>query len=186
MSVIRLNNVSKFYDGTPVLREVFFRLSEGERVGLIGKNGAGKTTLLKLILGQEPPTEGTVEVDDGIRIGYFSQFSELNDEKTIVEVLDDLFADIHALEEALFEVEIAFEENPQGDEMDRLLLRQANLLEEMDRLGGYDYGYKIDTVLTRLGFSEAHRDAAHRRSFPAAGATARRWRRSCWKRPTCC
>ena len=37
MSVIRLNNVSKSYEGAPVLREVFFRLSEGERVGLIGK-----------------------------------------------------------------------------------------------------------------------------------------------------
>jgi ATPase subunit of ABC transporter with duplicated ATPase domains len=157
VSLVRVNNVSKSYDGAPVLREVFFRLSDGERVGLIGKNGAGKTTLLKLILGQESPTEGTVEVDDGIKIGYFSQFSELNEEKTIVEILDGLFAHIHELEEALFEVELAFEENPQGDEMDRLLLRQANLLEEMDRLGGYDYGYKIDTVLTKLGFSEAHR-----------------------------
>ena len=162
MSVIRLNNVSKYYDGTPVLRELFFRLSEGERVGLIGKNGSGKTTLLKLILGQESPTEGTVEVDDaakygGIRIGYFSQFSELNEDKTIAEILDGLFVRIHELEEALLEVDIAFEENPEGDEMDRLLLRQANLLEEMDRLGGYDYEYKIDTVLTKLGFSEAHR-----------------------------
>ena len=158
MSVIRLNNVSKFYDDTPVLREVYFRIDEGDRVGLIGKNGSGKTTILKLILGQEAPTEGTVEVDDGIRIGYFSQFSELNDEKTIGEVLDDVFVRIHALEEALLEVEIAFEDDPQGDEMDRLVMRQANLLEEMDRRGGWDYGYKIDTVLTKLGFSDAHRE----------------------------
>ena len=101
MSVIRLNNVSKFYDDRPVLREVFFRLSAGERVGLIGRNGAGKTTLLRLILGQEEPDEGTVEVDEGTRIGYFSQFSELDGEQTVYEILDGVFDDIHALEEAI-------------------------------------------------------------------------------------
>lgn len=162
MSIIRLNNVSKSYEGAPVLREVFFRLSEGERVGLIGKNGSGKTTLLKLILGQEPPTEGTVEVDDaakygGVRIGYFSQFSELNGEQTITEVLDALFVEVHALEAALLEVEDALDAQPSAAEMERLLLRQANLLEEMERREGWDYQYKIDTVLTRLGFSAAHR-----------------------------
>jgi ATPase subunit of ABC transporter with duplicated ATPase domains len=157
VSIIRLNNVSKSYDDAPVLREVFFRLSEGERVGLIGKNGAGKTTLLKLILGQESPTEGTVEVDDGIKIGYFSQFSELNGAQAVTEVLDGLFAEIHALEAALLNVDSAMAAHPQGDELDRLLLQQANLLEEMERREGWDYQYKIDTVLSRLGFSEAHR-----------------------------
>ena len=83
MSSIRIHNVHKSYDGAPVLREVFFRLSEGERVGLIGKNGAGKTTLLKLILGLEEPDDGTVEIDDGVRIGYFSQFSQLDGEQSV-------------------------------------------------------------------------------------------------------
>ena len=69
------------------------------------------------------------------------------------------------LEEALLEVEIAFEENPQDDELDRLLIRQANLLEEMERRGGWDYEYKIDTVLTKLGFSDAHRAASCRAAF---------------------
>ena len=48
-----------------MLREVYFRLSEGDRVGLIGKNGSGKTTLLRLILGQEEPDEGSVEIEAG-------------------------------------------------------------------------------------------------------------------------
>ena len=114
MSLIRLNNVHKSFDNTPVLREVYFRLSEGDRVGLIGKNGAGKTTVLKLILGLESPTEGTVEVDEGVRIGYFSQFSQLDGTRSILEVLDEVFVEILALEEAMLEVEIAFEDNPEG------------------------------------------------------------------------
>ncbi len=46
--------------------------------GLIGKNGVGKTTVLKLILGLKTPSEGTVEIDDGVKIGYFSRSSQLN------------------------------------------------------------------------------------------------------------
>ena len=157
MSLIRFNNVSKSYDGRPVLREVFFRLDDRERIGLIGKNGSGKTTLLRLVLGHEQPDEGTVEVDGGIRIGYFSQFSELNGEQTIRQVLENVFAEIRSMEEQLLEVEIAFEQNPAGDDLEALLRRQARLLEEMERHGGWTYQYKIDTVLTRLGFNEAHR-----------------------------
>jgi len=157
MSLIRLNNVHKSYQDVPVLREVYFRLAEGDRVGLIGKNGAGKTTCLKLILGLGVPSEGTVDVDDGVRIGYFSQFSQLDGEQTVVEVLDGLFADIHALEEEMLEVEIAFEENPSGKELDRLVARQAELLETMQRRGGWSYEYRIDEALSRLGFSGRHR-----------------------------
>ena len=158
MSLIRLHNVTKRYDDSLVLREVYFRLSEGERVGLIGKNGTGKTTALKLILGQEQPTHGAVDVDQGVRVGYFSQFSELSGEATILEVLDGLFADVHAIEEELLEIEIALEEeSPQGDKLARLIHRQAELLEEMERRDGWAYQNRIDTVLTKLGFSEEYR-----------------------------
>jgi len=157
MSLIRLHDVTKRYDDKLVLRDVFFRLSRGDRVGLIGKNGTGKTTVLKLILSQEEPTAGTVEVDEGVRIGYFSQFSELSGETTILEVLDELFADVHAIEEELLEVEIALEESPQEAELGRLLNRQAALVEEMNRREGWTYQNRIDTVLTRLGFSDAYR-----------------------------
>ena len=157
MSLVRLHNVSKRFDSNLIFREVFFRLSKGDRIGLIGKNGVGKTTVLKLILGQEEPTEGTVEVNDGIKIGYFSQFSELNGEMSIQDVLEGLFANIHAIEEELFEIELALEESPQDDELTRILDRQAELLEEMDRREGWTYQNRIDTVLDKLGFSDTYR-----------------------------
>jgi len=158
MSLVRLYNVFKRFDSKPVLREVFFRLSKGERVGLIGKNGVGKTTVLKLILGQEEPTEGTVEVDEGVKIGYFSQFSELSGEISILDVLEGLFADIQTIEEELLEIEIALEKSPRGDKLVRLLDRQAELLEEMEQREGWTYQNRIDMVLNKLGFSDAYRD----------------------------
>jgi ATPase subunit of ABC transporter with duplicated ATPase domains len=164
MSLVRLHNVSKRYDSNLVLRDVFFRLDGGDRVGLIGKNGAGKTTVLKLILGQEEPTEGTVDLDPDLKVGYFSQFSELEGEASVLDVLEELFADVRAIEDELLEIEIALEQAGVADvghacsvTLDQLLNRQAALLEEMERREGWTYQNRIDTVLTRLGFNEAHR-----------------------------
>ena len=158
MSLIRLQNVSKAYESGTVLREIFFKLDERDRVGLIGKNGVGKTTLLRLILGQETPDDGTVEVDEGVSIGYFSQFSTLDGDETVMQVAHNVFAHIHELEEALLEIEIGLEENPPDDELNSLLEQQADLIEQMNLLDGWTIDNRIDTVLTKLGFSETYRE----------------------------
>jgi ATP-binding cassette subfamily F protein 3 len=158
MSLVRLHNVSKKYDSRMIFHEVFFRLSKGDRVGLIGKNGVGKTTILKLILGQEEPTLGTVELDKDVRIGYFSQFSELNGEMTIQQVLENVFSDIHAIENELLDIEKSLKKSPQGKQLQQLIDRQSRLLEEMEHRDGWTYQTRIDTVLNVLGFSDVYRD----------------------------
>ena len=158
MSLVRLHNVSKKYDSRMIFHEVFFRLSKGDRVGLIGKNGVGKTTILKLILGQEEPTLGTVELDKDVRIGYFSQFSELNGEMTIQQVLEDVFSDIRAIENELLDIEKSLKKSPQGKQLQQLIDRQSRLLEEMEHRDGWTYQTRIDTVLNVLGFSDVYRD----------------------------
>ena len=157
MSLIRLNRVTKKYEENLVLREVFFKLRQGDRVGLIGKNGAGKTTLLRLILGREEPSEGQVEIEDEIRIGYFSQFSELSGEQSIQALLADLFADIRDTECQLRQVEQGLEQVPAGPEQKQLLARYDRLTAHMERREGWTYQNRIDTVLSRLGFSELYR-----------------------------
>ena len=158
MSLIRLHDVSVRFDKTQILREAFFRLEPGDRVGLIGKNGSGKTTILKLILDQVAPDTGTVSVEPGTRVGYFSQFSELNGEATITEVLDSLFVEIKAVEAELAAIDTAIAGDPAPAELDRLVVRQAALFEDMDRLDGWDYPRRIDAALTTLGFDDAHRN----------------------------
>ena len=154
MSLIRLLGITKKYGEQPVLREVFFRLAAGERVGLIGKNGTGKTTVLRLILGQEEPTQGIVEVTAGIRIGYFSQFSELDGKLSIQQVLTALFADVQQLAAELRTIEDALSEAPSGAALDELLARYETLVEAMNQCDGWAYEHRIDTVLTQLGFRE--------------------------------
>jgi ATPase subunit of ABC transporter with duplicated ATPase domains len=158
MSLVRLNDVSVVFDDTTVLREACFRLELGDRVGLIGKNGSGKSTLLKLVLDQLPPTEGAVTVQDDVKIGYFSQFSELDGSVTVLEVLSEVFGEVRAVEAELATVEMGMaDEATAADELDRLVERQAELLDTMARLDGWDVDRQIDTALTKLGFSQAHR-----------------------------
>jgi ATPase subunit of ABC transporter with duplicated ATPase domains len=165
MSLLRLNDVSVRFENATVLREVFFRLEAKDRVGLIGRNGSGKTTLLKLALDQIQADSGTVSIEPGTRIGYFSQFSELDGTATIIEVLEGLFDEIRGIEAELASIETAVAEGyaatPEGGpELDALIERQAHLFEEMDRLDGWDYPRRIDTALSTLGFSDAHRTSA--------------------------
>ena len=158
MSLIRLNNVTMKYEDRPVLRNVYFKLNEGERIGLIGKNGTGKTTVLKLILDQAEPTTGTVEREQNLKVGYFSQFSSLDGSRSVQQVLEGLFADLRALEDDLNQIAAALEVVEDPDEMEQLLERQAAGLEEMTHRDGWEYPRHIDTVLTKLGFNAEHRE----------------------------
>ncbi|MCU1477302.1 MAG: transporter [Subtercola sp.] len=158
MSLIRMNDVSVSFENTQVLREAFFRLEARDRVGLIGRNGSGKSTLLKLVLEQVAPDAGTIALEQGLKLGYFSQFSELDGEASIVDVLDGLFAGIHLIEDELAAIDAAVAKDPTaGPALDALIERQAALFEEMERQDGWDYGRRIDKALTTLGFDEAHR-----------------------------
>jgi ATP-binding cassette subfamily F protein 3 len=161
MSLIRLKNITRKFEDPPrlVLKDVFFRVAAGERVGLIGKNGTGKTTLLNLILGRDRPTEGTVDLTDNVKIGYFSQFSELDSDQSVQHILEEVFADIRALETELEQISARFESPtpPTPKEQDQLLERQALLLEQMEHKDGWTYHNLIDTALSQLSFDESRR-----------------------------
>jgi len=113
--------------------------------------------LLRLVLGQDEPSDGTVSINLGIRLGYFSQFSDLTGSSSIQEVLEGLFTEVRTIEGELDEIGSALETVEDPDKMDELLHRQAHLMEEMNRLEGWDYPRHIDTVLTKLGFNATRR-----------------------------
>ena len=70
--LIDLKGVDAGYDHV-ILSDVNFRLTEGKRIGLLGRNGTGKTTLMKVLASQLEPLVGTRTPAAGIRIGYFAQ-----------------------------------------------------------------------------------------------------------------
>ncbi len=158
MSLIRLNDVGIEFEGRTVLREAFLKLKAGDRVGLIGKNGTGKSTLLELVLGRREPTTGTVDVTLGTTVGYFSQFSELDGEQSIREILSGHFAAVHETQARLDAIGEQLAEPMTAEAMDALLTEQAELFERMEALDGWTYENAIDTVLTSLGFDDERRE----------------------------
>ena len=76
---LRVENVSKAYDGQTVLESINFTLSADSRVVLVGPNGAGKSTLLRIVMGLEAPDSGTVNVSPAVRVGYLDQEQRLLD-----------------------------------------------------------------------------------------------------------
>ena len=56
--MIFVNELSKSFGATPILRDVSFHVPDGEKIGLVGPNGTGKSTLLKLVAGVETPDSG--------------------------------------------------------------------------------------------------------------------------------
>jgi ATP-binding cassette, subfamily F, member 3 len=166
MSLARINNVTVRFEERLILREIYFKLARGERVGLIGANGSGKTTLLRLLLTAaqqtahiEPLTpsnaEGRVELERGLRIGYFSQFSTLDGARSIESTLEDVFSEVRAIEAELERISLQFER--EDADLDQLLARQSELLELMEQKDGWNWQIHIETALGKLGFDATRR-----------------------------
>ncbi|MGE0816818.1 MAG: ATP-binding cassette domain-containing protein [Vicinamibacterales bacterium] len=88
--VFAVEQISKAFDGRPVVAGFSTRVMRGDRIGLIGPNGAGKTTLLRLLLGELAPDVGTVERGANVQIAYYDQQREqLDPERTVVDTVGD-------------------------------------------------------------------------------------------------
>ena len=72
-TVLNLHGISKRFGDRVLVRDFSTILQAGERIGIIGPNGVGKTTLLRVIMGEEAPDAGEVEIGKNTRIAYFDQ-----------------------------------------------------------------------------------------------------------------
>ncbi|WP_026527897.1 ABC-F family ATP-binding cassette domain-containing protein [Butyrivibrio sp. VCD2006] len=87
---IILEGISKAYEGKTLFKNFSYIFNKLDRIGIIGPNGCGKSTLLKCIIGDVTPDEGTVEIGQTIKIGYFGQENEALDEsKRVIDYIRD-------------------------------------------------------------------------------------------------
>ena len=97
--MISFRNITVSYGGFTLLDDVSFHITEGEKIGLVGRNGAGKSTLLKLLAGEQSPTRGSIEMPSGVRVGYLPQIKESSRGKTVLEEAMEAFSEQKDLEE---------------------------------------------------------------------------------------
>jgi ATP-binding cassette subfamily F protein uup len=86
-NVVNIEEVSKTFDIKELLIGVSLGVSEGDRIGIVGRNGSGKSTLMKIIAGVETPDAGRVTKSNSARIGLLSQVDSANPESTVGEVV---------------------------------------------------------------------------------------------------
>ena len=89
--IIELRDVSKAFDGRPIVSRFSYNLLRGDRIGIVGRNGAGKSTLLHLIAGELTPDSGTVDIGATVKIGHFSQEGrELDLSQRVYDFIHDI------------------------------------------------------------------------------------------------
>jgi ATP-binding cassette subfamily F protein uup len=86
-NIINIEGVSKAFDIRPLLVDVSLGVSEGERIGMVGRNGGGKSTLLKVLAGIEPPDEGRVTRANWARVGMLNQVDTAEPGATVRDVV---------------------------------------------------------------------------------------------------
>ena len=89
--IIELKDVSKSFDGRPIVNHFSYNLLRNDRIGIVGRNGAGKSTLLHLVAGELAPDSGTVDIGTTVKIGHFSQEGrELDLNQRVYDFIHDI------------------------------------------------------------------------------------------------
>jgi ATP-binding cassette subfamily F protein 3 len=146
MSVLSVQAVSRWFGEREVLKDVSFRIGQGDRVGLVGPNGTGKTCLLRIAAGLDAPDGGSVALARGTRIGFLRQELLEDATGTVIEHARGAAAHLRELERELqgLEADIAT-----GDP--ETLERYADAQHHFEHAGGYDFDTTLARVLGGLG-----------------------------------
>lgn len=168
MLELRLNGVKKYMEGTLILKDITFLVSEGEKVGMIGENGSGKSTLLKLIAGVLPfhycvgyPGATSPGYDEGFVIksreassAYLEQLPDYPGGMTVLEVLRSAFSEVLELEKELRSHEEAMQ-YLEGEELKRILQTYSELTQVYEVKGGYEVDEKLSKICKGLRFEDS-------------------------------
>ena len=102
--MVSVGDLTVTFGHSPLLDHISFHISDGEKIGLVGKNGAGKSTLMKVICGLQNPTSGQVDKPAGVSIGYLPQLMEHHKGRTVLEEAMTAFESLLRAEREMDEV----------------------------------------------------------------------------------
>lgn len=154
--MVSVNNLSLYFGGQDIFKEISFMINKGDKIGLTGKNGAGKSTLLKILANDLKPNSGNVSMPNGIAVGFLKQDLDFEDGRTVLEEAQTAFEYLNNIESEMNAVNKQLTERTDYESTDYLdIIMQYNMLEEQFRMaGGHDTAAEISQVLTGLGFTQ--------------------------------
>lgn len=153
--IFSMSKVSKTYSSTnkQVLKDIYLSFFYGAKIGILGLNGSGKSSLLKIIAGVDKNYQGDVVFAPGYTVGYLEQEPQLDENKTVIEVVREGVAETMAVLDEFNKINDMFglpEVYEDADKMQKLMDRQAELQDKIDSLGAWEIDNKLEVAMDAL------------------------------------
>ncbi|MFD0963923.1 energy-dependent translational throttle protein EttA [Pseudofulvibacter geojedonensis] len=153
--IFSMNKVSKTYQSTgkQVLKDIYLSFFYGAKIGVLGLNGSGKSTLLKIIAGIEKNYQGDVMFSKDHSVGYLEQEPQLDESKTVMDVVKEGVAEIVAVLDEYNKINDMFgleEVYSDPNKMEKLMAQQADLQDKIDASGAWELDTKLEIAMDAL------------------------------------
>ena len=164
--IFSMSKVNKIYSSTnkQVLKDIYLSFFYGAKIGILGLNGSGKSSLLKIIAGLDKNFQGDLVFAPGYTVGYLEQEPQLDDTKTVIEIVREGAAEIYALLDEFNKINDSFglpEVYEDADKMQKLMDRQAELQDKIDAAGAWEIDNKLEVAMDALRTPEADTPIKH-------------------------
>jgi len=153
--IFSMQRVSKSYQGSDkqVLKNIYLSFFYGAKIGILGLNGSGKSSLLRIIAGVDKNYQGDVVFQSGYTVGYLEQEPQLDESKTVIEVVREGVAETMAILDEFNKINDMFglpEVYEDADKMQKLMDRQAELQDKIDAAGAWEIDNKLEVAMDAL------------------------------------
>ncbi len=133
-----------------ILKDVSLSYFYGAKIGVLGLNGSGKSTLLKILAGVDKDFEGETSVAPGFTIGYLEQEPLIDDTRTVMEIVREGAASTIALLDEYDAISDRFAEEMTDEEMDKLLERQGDVQDALERADAWNLDANLEMAMDAL------------------------------------
>ena len=158
--IFSMQRLSKSYPGSDkqVLKNIYLSFFYGAKIGILGLNGSGKSSLLRIIAGVDKNYQGDVVFQPGYTVGYLEQDPQLDDSKTVIEIVREGVAETMAILDEFNKINDMFglpEVYEDADKMQKLMDRQGELQDKIDAAGAWEIDTKLEIAMDALRTPEA-------------------------------
>lgn len=139
--------------GKHIIKDIYLSFYYGAKIGILGMNGAGKSTVMKIIAGLDQSFQGDVVWSPGYSVGYLPQEPQLDDAKTVREIVEEGVKPITDALKEYEEINLKFMDEEilnDPEKMQKLMDRQAEVQDKIESLGGWDLDTKLNIAMDAL------------------------------------